>query len=86
MIWSLDFWKGAGERAIKTFVQVFCAVVITGVGADAVGVSAGIADVSWLSALSVAALSALLSVGMSIGNASFTAGAPAEARHAADEE
>ena len=73
-IWRGDFWRGAGERAIKTFVQTFVAVVIAGVGADAVGATAGLLDVSWLSALSVAALAAILSLGTSVGNADFTAG------------
>ncbi len=73
-LWSGAFWKGAGERAIKTFIQTFIAVVIAGVGADAVGVTAGILDVSWLSALSVAALAGLLSLGTSIGNVDFTSG------------
>lgn len=73
-IWRVDFWKGAGERAIKTFIQTFIAVVIAGVGADAIGVSAGILDVSWMQALSVAALAAILSIGTSVGNSDFTAG------------
>lgn len=68
------FWKGAGERAVKTFFQVFVAVLVAGVGSEAIGVTAGISDVSWLDALSVAALATLLSVATSIGNADFTAG------------
>lgn len=71
-----QFWTGAGERAIKTFFQVFVAVLVAGVGSEAVGVTAGIADVSWLDALSVALLATLLSVATSLGNADFTAGAP----------
>jgi len=69
-----QFWTGAAERAIKTFFQVFVAVVIAGAGSEAIGVSAGIADVSWIDALSVALLATLLSVATSIGNADFTAG------------
>lgn len=68
------FWLGLAERAIKTFLQTFVAVAIAGVGAEAVGVSAGILDVSWLDALSVAGLATLLSAATSVGNASFTAG------------
>ena len=78
MITTKAFWLGAAERAVKTFCQVFVAVVFLGVGADAVGVTAGLADVDWLDALSVAALATILSLATSIGNASFTAGAPEE--------
>lgn len=71
---TTTFWKGATERAIKTFLQTFVAVAIAGVGADAVGVTAGLLDVSWLDALSVAALATVLSVATSVGNSDFTAG------------
>lgn len=76
MIFTLAFWKGAGERALKTFMQTFVAVLIAGVGAEAVGVSAGLLDADWLTAASVAALAAVLSLATSVGNASFTAGEP----------
>jgi len=69
-----DFWKGAAERAVKTFLQTFVAVVVAQVGADAVGSTAGLEAVGWLPALSVAALATVLSVATSIGNANFTAG------------
>lgn len=69
-----NFWQGAAERAVKTFFQVFVAVALTGVGADAIGTTAGITDLSWLDALSVAALAVVLSVATSLGNADFTAG------------
>lgn len=75
MIFSVPFWKGAAERGVKTFFQTFVAVVMAGVGADAVGLSAGMLDVSWLDALSVAALATVLSLATSVGNAEFTAGA-----------
>lgn len=71
---STDFWKGAAERAVKSFFQTFVAVVTAAMGAEALGVSAGLLDVSWLDALSVAGLTAVLSVATSIGNADFTAG------------
>lgn len=76
-MFTADFVKGAAERAIKTFLQVFVAVIIASAGADAVGVTAGLGDVSWLNALSVAALAAILSVATSAGNADFAAGTPA---------
>lgn len=83
-MFTAEFWKGAAERGLKTFLQTFVAVVVAGVGADAVGVSAGLMDVSWLDALSVAALATVLSLATSAGNADFTAGvAP---RRAADDD
>lgn len=87
MIWTSEFWKGSGERGVKTFAQVFVAVATLGVGADAVGASAGLADVGWIDALSVAAAATVLSVATSIGNASFTAGeAKREPTHRADDK
>ena len=74
MIWSKAFWKGAAERGIKTFFQSFVAVLIAGAGADAIGVEAGLLDVDWVTALSVAALATVLSVATAVGNAEFTAG------------
>lgn len=74
MIWTVRFWKGAAERAIKTFFQTFVAVVAAGVGADAVGVTAALGDVGWGAAASVAGLAAVLSVATSLGDADFAAG------------
>lgn len=73
-MFTVAFLKGAGERAVKTFLQTFVAVVVAGLGADAVGVSAGLLDVSWLDALSVSALATIMSLATSAGNADFTAG------------
>ncbi|KAB1647460.1 holin [Pseudoclavibacter sp. CFCC 14310] len=73
---TLAFWKGLGERAIKTFAQALVAVIGTG--------ALGILDVDWLSALSVAGLATLVSVLTSVGNADFTAGVVADGKHAAD--
>ncbi len=73
-MFTIEFWKGAGERAVKTFLQTFVAVVVAGLGADAVGVSAGLLDVSWVDALSVSALATIMSLATSAGNADFTAG------------
>ena len=66
MIWTPSFWRGLGERAIKTFCQSLVAII--GVGAI------GVLDVDWAGALSVAALATVVSVLTSIGNADFTAG------------
>lgn len=68
------FWLGAAERAIKTFLQTFVAVAIASVGAASIGSTAGLEDVSWLAALSVAALATILSLATSVGNASFIEG------------
>lgn len=75
-MFTKQFWSGAAERGIKTFLQTFVAVIIASVGADAVGLTAGLLDVDWLDAASVAALATILSLATSVGNADFTAGAP----------
>lgn len=77
MIWTIAFWKGLAERAIKTFAQSAVAAATIGV----VGNSTGVTDVNWLMILSIAALATLLSALTSIGNASFVAGTPALGRH-----
>ena len=74
MLWTADFWKGAAERALKTWFQTLVAVLVAGVGAETIGMTAGLLDVGWLDAASVATLAAVLSVATSIGNADFTAG------------
>ena len=66
MLWSIAFWRGAAERAVKTFAQSLVAVI--GVGA------VGLLDVDWLGALSAATLATVISLLTSIGNADFTAG------------
>ncbi len=65
-MWTASFWKGAGERAIKTFFQTFVALI----GTSAVLVQ----DVDWLLIVSGSALATILSLATSIGNADFTAG------------
>lgn len=74
-MFTKQFWSGAAERGIKTFLQTFVAVIIASVGADAVGLTVGLLDVDWLDAASVATLATILSLATSVGNADFTAGA-----------
>jgi hypothetical protein len=69
--WSKAFWKGLGERAIKTFFQAGVAATVTA-GVEA-GVN-GITDVNWWTVGSIALLATVLSAATSIGNADFTAG------------
>jgi len=71
VIWTLAFWKGAGERAIKTAAQ-------TAIGL--MGTSALIEQVPWAIVASGTAMAVVLSLITSIGNASFTAGLPTTAK------
>jgi len=61
-IFTRAFWRYAGERAIKTFAQVLLASLTVG---DAVPM-AGIEEMPWLAALSIAAAATLISVLTSI--------------------
>lgn len=74
MITDAAFWRGAAERAMKTFLQAFLAVL--GVQAGAVLTAGQAAALPWLTALVTATLAALLSLATSVGNADFTRGAP----------
>ena len=75
MIWTAAFWKGAGERSLKTFIQTFTS---TQLAALTGALSAW--DVAWTttvwSSVGVGLLAAVLSLLMSMGNADFTAGPP----------
>lgn len=62
------FWRGAAERAVKTFAQALLGVLMGG--------ATGILDVDWLAALSVAGLATVVSLLTSISTPDFTAGAP----------
>lgn len=68
MIWTVAFWRGAGERAIKTFFQTLVALI----GTSAVILQ----DVDWPYIASGSVLAAILSLATSIGNAEFVAGQP----------
>jgi hypothetical protein len=57
-MFTVKFWKDAAERAIRTAAQALLALWATDV--------AGVLEVDWVQAGSVAALAALMSVLMSI--------------------
>lgn len=66
MLWTVEFWKGAAERGIKTFAQTLVGFIVIG--------TTGMLDVDWPTAVSVAAAALLASLLTSIGNADFVAG------------
>lgn len=68
-----DFWKGAAERAGKTFVQV--GVATLGISATATYTGAQALALPWETALVTATISAVMSLVTSVLNPSFTAGA-----------
>ena len=57
-MFTLEFWKDALERAIRTAAQALVASWATGI--------TGVLDVNWIQAASVAGLAALTSVLMSL--------------------
>ena len=63
-MWTLDFWKDLGERAVKTFAQSLAAALVAG--------TTGLLDVDWVTALSVAGLVTLASVLTSLASAPFS--------------
>lgn len=77
MIWTGAFWRGLGERAVKTAAQGFVYGTGLSVMVTELGDGAGVAfvDVPWLLGLQTAAVLAVFSAVTSIGNADFTAGA-----------
>lgn len=78
-IWTAAFWKGLGERAIKTAAQGFLYGSGLSVAVVQLGDGTGLAfvDVPWLLGAQTAVVMAVFSAVTSIGNASFTAGEPA---------
>lgn len=75
-MFTILFWRGLLERAIKTFCQGF--VYGTGLSITVTSISdgTGIAflDVPWILGLQSGAILAIFSAVTSIGNADFTAG------------
>lgn len=69
-----QFWLGLLERAAKTFVQTFVAVL--GVTAGVTYTAESFRGLPWESALITAGVAAILSVATSFGNPSFVAGKP----------
>lgn len=61
-MWTTAFWKGAVERAIKTFAQAGGAFLAAG--------ATGLLDVNWEQGASVAGLAALLSLLTSVASGS----------------
>jgi hypothetical protein len=57
-MFEIEFWKDAGERAIRTAAQSVIALLT--------GSVTGILDVDWVQTLSISALAAFLSVLMSL--------------------
>ncbi|GAA2555842.1 hypothetical protein HD598_002185 [Neomicrococcus aestuarii] len=66
MLWTSAFWKGAAERAIKTFAQVLASYFAVG--------TTGLIEFNWITSLSLAGGALVASLLTSIGNAEFTAG------------
>lgn len=71
-----QFWLGLLERALKTFVQTFVAVL--GVTAGVTYTAESFRGLPWESALITAGVAAVLSVATSFGNPSFVAGKPSK--------
>lgn len=67
-IWTVEFWKAATERGIKTFAQTAAAL--------AVGAGTGLIDTDWLSLASVSGMAALVSLLTSIGSDALTGSGP----------
>jgi hypothetical protein len=62
-VWTLGFWRGAVERAIKTAAQAGLAFFVVG--------ETGIAEVDWATVGGVAAVAAIASVLTSLASAPF---------------
>lgn len=67
-IWTVEFWKAATERGIKTFAQTAAAL--------AVGAGTGLIDTDWLTLASVSGMAALVSLLTSIGSDALTGSGP----------
>ena len=52
-MWTKEFWKAAGERALRTLCQTAIATI---------GTTAMLEEVNWVAVASVSALAAILSI------------------------
>lgn len=66
MLFTKAFWKGAAERALKTFAQTLVGFFVVG--------TTGLIGFDWATCLSIAGAATLASLLTSVGNADFTAG------------
>lgn len=57
-MWTVEFWRSSGERALRTFAQVLLSMLVVG--------ESGFMSVDWVQAGSVAGVAALASVLTSI--------------------
>jgi len=65
-IYTLEFWKSAGERAVKTLAQSIVASVTV------LGVPVGFQDINWIAVASIAGVAAVISILTSIISAGAT--------------
>lgn len=69
-MWTKEFWKAVGTRAVRTFAEGALAYI--GTGAVVLG------DVNWLAAASAGAMASVVSVLMSMATGLPEAGATGE--------
>lgn len=65
-IWTPEFWKDAGERALSTVAQTWVALILAAVGGELTGV-ADFATIPWLSIAATGLLAGVLSVLKAVG-------------------
>ena len=63
MIWTIGFWRGAAERAVKTAAQTAVAFFVVG--------ETGVADVDWATVGGISLVAAIVSVLTSLASAPF---------------
>jgi hypothetical protein len=63
VIWSIGFWRGAAERAVKTAAQTAVAFFVVG--------ETGVADVDWATVGGISLVAAIVSVLTSLASAPF---------------